>query len=184
MAPTNTNTNTNTSEGQKVNLGRNAPVTHEGVGAVGSDSLASESAAFKSSNEISSSNYSSEASPAPKPYEGSRGGNASTAQKAQSASGTGRLANAVDEAPSYVNTQLNARDKSGPHGKNLTEDGGLTGKNASFTEFGTQDDPARLAEQKFTAADSATAGNTGGVGRETRIDGKTPYDALGSETSA
>ncbi|KAK9780134.1 hypothetical protein SCAR479_02771 [Seiridium cardinale] len=179
MAPT----NTNSSEGQKVDLGRNAPVTHEGVGSVDSGSLAAESAAFKSSNDISSSDFSSENTSTPKPYEGSLGSSASTAQKAQSAHGTGRSSNQVDQAPSYVTSQLASTDSSGPHGKNITEDPNLSGKNASFTEFGTKADPGRLAEQKFVAAGS-TSGTAGGVGREKGIDGKTPYDALGSETSA
>lgn len=170
MAPT----NTNPSEGQKVDLGRNAPTTTEGPGAVAPDSLAAESSAFKSSNHVSQQNYSTEGSAPPKPHE-------SGSVKVQSTPNTGNATN-QHPAPTYVNSQSAQGDKSGPHGKNLTEDEELSGKNASFTEFGTKDDPARLAEQKFTSA--PVAGNTGGAGREKTLDGKTQFDALGGDTSA
>lgn len=149
--------NNKSSEGQKGK--RNAPVTREGVGAA-SDSL--ESSAFKSNNEEQFSSS--------RPSEGSH---RNSKMAPQAAHNKGRNAG-------RQGTQAGNRDSSGPHGKNLKEDDNLSGENASFTEFGTKADPGRMAEKKFTARD----GMTGGMGREKRIDGKTPFDGLGSERPA
>lgn len=170
MAPS----NKNPTDGQKVDLGRNAPSTTEGPGAVASDSLAAESSSFKSSNKVSEQDYSTADISSAKPHE-------SSSTKAQSITNTGK-ATQQHQAPSYVKSSLNHQDTSGPHGKNLIEDEGLTGKNASFTEFGTKGDPGRLAEKKF--ASGPASGVTGGAGREKHIDGKTQFDALGGDTSA
>ncbi|RYO93835.1 hypothetical protein DL766_005079 [Monosporascus sp. MC13-8B] len=154
------------SEGQKVTAGQNAPYTSEAIGRVAPDSLASESQAFRQANEATpqqSENFSSGAG------------------AAGAAGATGATHNA-DPAPTYVNNQYN-RDPSGPHGKNLKGDNSIGNeKNTSVSEFGTKDDPGAAAEQKFTLADSTNAGSTGG--RQKGIDGKTPYDALGSEANA
>ncbi|KAH6652324.1 hypothetical protein BKA67DRAFT_661071 [Truncatella angustata] len=161
-----------TSHGQKVDLGQNAPVTQEGPGAVASDSLAAESSTFKKDNEISTSEIASRHSEQHKstsrPHEGSHhisGGSTHA--------GT---------APSYVDSQY-TQASGGPHGKNLKEDKSLgTGSNASFTEIGSKDDPARLAEAKLVAQTASS--NAGGVGRETAIDRDNQYDTLKTETSA
>jgi hypothetical protein len=164
------------SHGQKVDLGQNAPVAREGTGAVASDSLAAESRAFKSENNATPRDYSrEELSTSSQAHEGARRND-----EFASHSGTGAQ-HTVDEAPSYVSNQY-VRDTSGPHGKNITEDPDLSRdnrNNASFTEFGTKNDPARLAEQKFAAADSTPAAGT--AQRQTGISGNGAFDALGSE---
>ncbi|RYO83881.1 hypothetical protein DL764_009409 [Monosporascus ibericus] len=151
------------SAGQKVTAGQNAPYTSEATGRVAPDSLASESQAFRQANQA-----------IPRQSENVSSGT--------DAAGAGGATHNADPAPTYVNSQY-YRDPSGPHGKNLKEDNSIGNeKNTSFSEFGTKDDPGAAAEQKFTLADSSNAASTGG--RKKEIDGKTPYDALGSEANA
>ncbi|ORY71028.1 uncharacterized protein BCR38DRAFT_2606 [Pseudomassariella vexata] len=168
------------SEGQKVTLGQNAPITREGSGAVACDSLAAESRAFTSSNEMSTNTQShDELRSSSKPHE-----SGSTAAYSSTNTGAGSGPNNVDTAPSYVNNQY-TQDTKGPHGKNIKEDESIRtgdGNNASFTEFGTDKDPGALAEKKFALADSSTAGST--AARQKSIDGKTPYDVLDPEEQA
>jgi hypothetical protein len=171
--------------GQKVDLGKNAPVTREGPGAVTSDSLAAESQAFKSANEVSSTvpreNLSTTTHETGSTQQYSHPDTGASAQRATSGAGT---------APTYVNSVVNPHgsDTSGPHGKNLKEDEGLSqdkSKNASFTEFGTKKDPGALAEKNFALKDSAVAGGAGATGaRQTGVDGKQPFGALSSEERA
>ncbi|ETS77110.1 hypothetical protein PFICI_10984 [Pestalotiopsis fici W106-1] len=215
MAPS----NKNPTHGQKVDLGRKAPMSHEGVGAVESGSLAAESAAFKSSNEMSSSEFRS----SNRPQEGMSMGMSGSSGTSHRTSG-GISTQARDNATGRITadthhhteqqqqqqksssrglgsqqqqsrqTQTSSGSSSGggrrrlsgngPHGKNLHEDNNLTGENASFTQYGTEADPAYLAERKFEAMDSMPAGSTGGAGREKKIDDKNIYDALGSESNA
>ncbi|KAK7912228.1 hypothetical protein PG985_014709 [Apiospora marii] len=146
------------SEGTKVTMGNQAPVTQEGSGAV-SDSLATESQAFQSSNRVT---------------EG-----ASQQANTTSSSG-GAPAKSVGTAPGYIGN-INNQDASGPHGKNLKEDPNLQGENTS-AEFGTENDPGRLAEKKFALGASTAPVATGG--REEHVDKKAPYDALSSEKEA
>jgi hypothetical protein len=224
MAPS----NKNPSHGQKVDLGRKAPTTHEGVGSVESGSLAAESAAFKSSNEMSSSDFSS--SNRPQEGAGFSGGGSGNRQRTSgakggiSSSGSGSTTTQARDnttgkitADTHHHTEQHQQKSSfglgsqqqsqqqksqstqtssgssggrhrmsggGPHGKNLHEDNNLTGENASFTQYGTEADPAYLAERKFEAMDSMPAASTGGAGREKKIDDKNIYDALGSESNA
>ncbi|KAI1339084.1 hypothetical protein F5Y15DRAFT_384746 [Xylariaceae sp. FL0016] len=160
------------SEGTKVTLGQNAPVTQEGPGAIASDSLAAESQTFREANHA-------EPGQAPKPQQG-----AHAAQPSGSTGSTGG-AQHVGTAPTYVEN-MNQTYAGGPHGKNIKEDDSIgtedKAKNASFTEFGTENDPGMAAEQKFTRAAVASAGTS--AGREKELDGKTPYDALGAEKEA
>ncbi len=162
------------SEGQKVSADRNTPCTHEATGPVAHDSLAAESRAFCEANQASPQDMPRENfTSASQPHESAR----------QTSAATG-VSHNVDRAPSYVNNQY-YRDPSGPHGKNLKEDDSIATedkkKNTSLSQFGTKDDPGAAAEQKLTLANTKTAGQTGG--RQEGIDGKTPYDALGSEMS-
>ena len=135
-------------------MGNQAPVTQEGSGAV-SDSLASESQAFQSSNRVT---------------EGAQ----------QPASSTSGGAASAGTAPGYIGNISN-QDASGPHGKNLKEDPNLQGENNSG-EFGNANDPGRLAEKKFALGASTAPVATGG--REEHLDKKAPYDALSSEKEA
>jgi hypothetical protein len=164
------------SHGQKVTLGQDAPVTREGTGAVAPDSLAAESEAFKTNNEATPSfPHENITSYAPR----------ESKDDCTFRSDTGVSARHVDEAPTYISSQY-FRDTAGPHGKNLKEDESIgtedRAKNASFTEFGTKNDPGRLAEKKFIAMDGIPAAVPGA--RQTGIAGKTPYDVLGSQREA
>lgn len=163
------------SEGQKVTAGRHAPYTNEATGPVAPDSLAAESQAFLQTNEST-------------PQHMPRENFTSASQSHQSSQPTSTARAGTQNAgyaPTYVTNQYH-HDTSGPHGKNLKEDDGIATedkqKNTSFSQFGTKDDPGAAAEQKFTAANASTAGSTGG--RQKGLDGKTPYDALGSNASA
>lgn len=165
------------SEGQKVTLGKNAPVTREGPGLVDAGSLAAESETFRSANEAAPTLSHENITPS-RPHEGRNAPN--------SHPNTGVATRNVETAPTYVSSQY-IRDPAGPHGKNLKEDDSIgtedRAKNVSFTEFGTKNDPGRLAEQKFTAMDSTPAASVPGA-RQKGIDGKTVYDALGSDSPA
>ncbi|KAJ8125976.1 hypothetical protein O1611_g7662 [Lasiodiplodia mahajangana] len=86
-------------------------------------------------------------------------------------------------APTYVENQFR-RDPRGLHGKNIKEDKSVgTGddeKNASFSaEIGAEDDPSLLAERKFSQANAAAPGASGG--REKTVEEKTTYDVLGDQ---
>ncbi len=96
-------------------------------------------------------------------------------------SATGGATSHAGVAPTYVNSQY--VDTHGPKGKNLTEGGFDEGddKNASFTsDIGDENDPGRVAEQKFLKENAEmgedTAPKQGGSGEGL-------YDAL-NETSA
>lgn len=168
----------NPTHGQKVTLGKDAPVSQEGSGPVASDSLAAESSAFKSSNHAEAHKIAHEdLRSATRPHEGSL-----KSENAQH--GTGATAHKVDAAPTYVTNQA-LNDGSGPHGKNITEDDDMTwdrSKNASFNEYGTTKDPGALAEKKFGLGQGAGSGSKGE--RQTAIDGETPYAALNREEEA
>ncbi|KAK7953004.1 hypothetical protein PG988_013698 [Apiospora saccharicola] len=156
------------SEGTKVTMGNQAPVTQEGTGAV-QGSLAAESQAFQTSNRVT------EGAPqeAYSNQESSSISGTDTGLKSGSAASAGT-------APGYVGN-LSNQDASGPHGKNLKEDPQLEGKNNSG-EFGNANDPGRLAEKKFALGSSTAPIATGG--QEEHLDKKSPYDALSSEKEA
>jgi hypothetical protein len=164
--------------GQKVTLGENAPITQESTGAVASDSLAAESQSFQSSNSATPRTIPhSDLTSAAKPYAGSKADGGDSTRR----SGTGSDAHVVDEAPGYVSNQF--RDAAGPHGKNVTEDNDMTrdgAKNASFTEFGTKNDPARLAEEKIVRSGNTPASGMKGEG----VDEETAFSALNSSEEA
>ncbi|KAH9909895.1 hypothetical protein F4778DRAFT_23911 [Xylariomycetidae sp. FL2044] len=172
------------SEGTKVKPGKDAPVTQEGPGVVAADSLAAESQTFREANQAEPQQVSREDLSAPsKPHE-------ADSARDHSSTGTGKSSSSssaahVEPAPTYVQNQYN-KYPGGPHGKNIKEDDSIAtedkNKNASFSEFGTKNDPARAAEQKLARADAANPASTGG--REKHIDGSTPYDALGRESEA
>ncbi|KAI1658864.1 hypothetical protein F4813DRAFT_354962 [Daldinia decipiens] len=167
------------SEGTKVTAGRNAPVSNEAPGVVSQGSLAAESQAFRQANQAAPQQVGREdLTSASKPHEGGIHKASSTNK-----SGPGRSSN-VDTAPSYVQSQF-LKGKGGPHGKNLTEDDSIgtedKNKNASFSEFGTKNDPGLAAEKKFISGSANTGSN---AGREKRIDDQQPYAALGGDTQA
>lgn len=85
----------------------------------------------------------------------------------------------VDTAPSYVHAGQAAGGK--PKGKNLTE-GGFDdddGKNASFTSnIGDENDPGRLAENKFEQENAESAAYVGGGPRQKKITGDGQYASL------
>lgn len=98
---------------------------------------------------------------------------------------TGGSTSNAETAPSYVNNQY-VRDNGGPHGKNLKEGGFETEgvENASFgTDIGGENDPGRLAEEKFQ---KISANNVGMTGSQTK-DGTTSdtqYESLERDESA
>ncbi|CAJ2510478.1 Uu.00g132870.m01.CDS01 [Anthostomella pinea] len=184
------------SEGTKVTLGMDAPVTKEGTGAVASDSLAAESQTFRNANDVRNTTSagaqtttgnatSSASSGGSGSGPGSKSGAGSGSGTGSGGTGAGAGSKHVDTAPTYVLNQYH-RDPAGPHGKNIKEDDSIgtedKTKNTSFSEFGTKNDPAALAEKKIELGNSAVGGSTGG--REKGVDGKTPYDALASEEQA
>lgn len=158
------------SAGAKVTAGENAPYASEATGAVPSDSLAAESKAFQQANE---------ATPQPMAHEELKSMPSKTAEQAQADADAPRH---VEPAPTYVN-RLYQTYPGGPKGKNITEDDSIgtedKNKNTSFSQFDTKDDPAAAAVHKIVRGDITPANPT--AGREKGIDGKTPYDVLGSE---
>jgi hypothetical protein len=87
-------------------------------------------------------------------------------------------------APSYVNPVLHPQ-QGGPKGKNLTEGGFDVDdkKNASFiSDIGDENDPGRLAEEKF-AKINADQDASGGTRQSGGGDDSGQYDAL-EDTSA
>ncbi|KAI0835736.1 hypothetical protein F5Y06DRAFT_305710 [Hypoxylon sp. FL0890] len=166
------------SEGTKVNLGKNAPVTQEGPGVVAQDSLAAESQAFRQANQAEPQPVPHEKlTSAPKPHEGG---------VHQSSTGSsGQPSSHAGTAPTYVLSQY-LKDRGGPKGKNIKEDPNLDAedkaKNASFSEFGTENDPGLAAEKRFTLSTTAPAGATGG--RDKGIDAEQPYGPLDPNTPA
>ena len=86
-------------------------------------------------------------------------------------------------APTYVNSQ--GTYPGGPKGKNLKEGGfdSDDNKNASFTsDIGDENDPGRVAENKFSQ-ENADADASAGIGPRQRGTDGGLYDTLG-ETSA
>ncbi|KAM0273998.1 hypothetical protein ACHAQH_008055 [Verticillium albo-atrum] len=189
-----------TPHGQKVDLGKDAPVTQEPTGAVGSGSLANESAKkggefaenrdvqsgstadSKSSGTSTSDNASSGTS---KPSSGSSGSTNNTSSTTTDASSHNKSGNKssggqAGTAPTYVENQF-IRDSSGPHGKNLhegidykdTKDGLKAALNA---EAGSENDPGRAAEQQFLQSQTR-AGRDAGP-KEFEVGSKTTFDSL------
>jgi hypothetical protein len=102
----------------------------------------------------------------------------------QSNNGAVRGVSDAGIAPTHVASKY--VDGGLPKGKNLTEGGfdSNDGKNPSFTsEIGSQNDPGRLAEQKFQM-ENADAAEDAGMPRQQGITGDNSFDALGGETSA
>lgn len=168
-----------TSEGQKVNLGQNAPIYQEGTGNVASDSLAAES--YREGGEFASNREAAPHETETRARQTEYGsGPASTGN---TSSGGIPSSEQGQAAPTYVNNQF-TRDEDGPHGKNLHE-GGFAGSgpgNSIQAEPGSKHDPARLAEQKFNL--KQTHQGTGTGPRQAGISGEQTYDALDPETSS
>ncbi|KAJ4013996.1 uncharacterized protein FIESC28_07447 [Fusarium coffeatum] len=175
------------SEGQKVDLGQNAPVKEEGPGKVASESLAAESAKeggdFASNEGIRSENQASSGS---ENTSAGRTTNTSSAPSSNTRSAqSGSAKSNAGTAPSYVDNQY--IKASGPHGKNITEgfddsktEDGL--KKALNAEPGSENDPSRVAELQFQQNQTA-AGRDAGP-RQTGLANETSFDALNNETSS
>ncbi|KAJ9156460.1 hypothetical protein NKR23_g877 [Pleurostoma richardsiae] len=194
------------SEGTKVNLGQNAPTYQESAGTVPDESLAAES--YRAGGEFASNRGAEPTSSAPQSSGvevGSGGGgggrqqhhagsgNSSYRAPAAGATGTrtGALAAGASSAegeaqggaaPSYVSSQF-AREKGGPHGKNLKEvdsfEPGSRPGNSLGAEPGSKWDPARVAEQQMALNQAGGSGP-----RQGGIEGEQPYGALDRDTSA
>lgn len=99
----------------------------------------------------------------------------------------GSDSNKAGTAPSYVGASDLAQEqeaRSGPHGKNITEGGfDSDAPNASFNQdIGGENDPGRLAEEKFSATNARSGYDVGGSGqRQGGVSGGGAYDALGDE---
>ncbi|KAI9155169.1 hypothetical protein HJFPF1_07745 [Paramyrothecium foliicola] len=191
------NQNKSTSAGQKVDLGRDAPVTREATGKVNSESLAAESkregGAFtenrgehRSARTENVSSHQSSTSDADSGLRATVKDNAPTNPTSfAKASNSGRSENtsqsSAETAPTYVASQY-IRDESGPHGKNLTEGGwdeskakdGL--KAALSSEPGSENDPSRLAEMQFQQ-NQVRGGRDAGP-KQDDLTTETKYDGL------
>lgn len=161
----------------QVDLGENAPVNQEGAGIVAQDSLAAES--YRKDGDFASNS-------------GARPEKFSLEERAEALGGAtaggARAGSAQGQtAPSYVESQY-IRDNAGPHGKNIHEEklddselhDGL--KRALRSEPGSQDDPSRLAEQRFQFQDSAAPGGQGP--RENAVGSNTAFGKLDGEKEA
>ena len=87
-------------------------------------------------------------------------------------------------APTYVNNQ-NAKYPGGAKGKNVIEGGfdSDDSKNASFmSDIGSENDPGRLAEQKFARVNAAVDASAGIVPKPGGSDGGL-YDSLGNASA-
>ncbi|MCJ1306651.1 hypothetical protein MMC25_000294 [Agyrium rufum] len=107
-----------------------------------------------------------------------------TASNTANTDNTGSFENA-DPAPSYIISQAATGGK--PKGTNITEGGFESDdkNNASFnTDVDSENDPARLANQKMQRMNASTTGEHSGGPAETGTaeDGSGAYDALGSES--
>jgi hypothetical protein len=92
----------------------------------------------------------------------------------------------IDTAPSYVENQY-IQSSGGPHGKNITEgfddsktQDGL--KKALESEPGSENDPSRLAEQRFQERQNAVGRDAGP--RQSALSSETPFDSLNNQTSS
>lgn len=175
-------TNKAPSEGQKVDLGQNAPTKTEGTGAVPSESLAAQSS--REGGDFSSNPSSrSENVPAGRHSSSSTGRTENTSNTGSSQN-EGSAASA-GTAPTYVNAQY--IKSSGPHGKNLTE-----GFDDSKTEDGVQkafnatpgsiNDPSRQAELQFELNQNAQSRGAGP--KQGELTNETKFDALNANASA
>ncbi|KAF3760855.1 hypothetical protein M406DRAFT_358371 [Cryphonectria parasitica EP155] len=165
----------NTSEGTKVTLGEHAPVVQEGAGAVAPDSLAAES--VREGGEFASNKRNTISTEAASNLASSKPHEAPGSLEASSEQG--------QAAPSYVDIQR-TRDSSGPHGANITQDPGMTGRPAKFNvEVGGKEDPGREAVHSMLLKQTKGAPGTGEreVGERGKED-EQPYGVLGRETSA
>lgn len=118
---------------------------------------------------------------------GGKGGQATSATGGvPSTSGAGDTGVPVAPTAAYAGSAIPPESQK-PKGANLTEGGFEGGEpNASFnSEIGSQDDPARLAEQKFARENAQSAADAGtGAGRQAGIDGENVYGKLGAEERA
>ncbi|KAK0392050.1 hypothetical protein NLU13_1548 [Sarocladium strictum] len=168
------------SEGQKVDLGQNAPTKTEGTGAVASESLAAESThkggGFASNPSSRSENISANGNQSSSTIRNANTGSSNTEGSSVASAGT---------APTYVNAQY--IKGSGPHGKNITEgfddsktEDGI--KKAFNADLGSINDPSRQAEQQFELNQNAQSRGAGP--RQGNLTNETKYDALDANANA
>jgi hypothetical protein len=187
------------SEGQKVDLGQNAPVKEEGPGKVASESLAAESAkeggGFASNEGIRSENQASSGSENTSDGRTTKTSSVHSANNSVPSSNSNSNSNSAQSgsaksnggtAPSYVENQY-IKSSGGPHGKNITEgfddsktEDGL--KKALNSEPGSENDPSRVAELQFQQNQTA-AGRDAGP-KQTGLANESSFDALNNETSS
>lgn len=90
-------------------------------------------------------------------------------------------------APTYVDVDVVHPPSSKPKGKNLQEGGfdNDDAQNASYTgEIGSENDPGRLAEQKFQRLTAEAEPSAGSGQRQKGVSGDGQYDALASDEQA
>lgn len=107
---------------------------------------------------------------------------ADAGQAGGQASGSGSSQYYGGTAPSYVTPVVQNMGNTNPAGNNIKEGGfGSNPKNnASFnSDIGTQNDPGRLAEQKFQKTTSESAANAAYT--NPTVDANQPYSSLGSD---
>lgn len=174
---------------------KNAPVAKESAGKVASESLAAESkhegGEFASNRGIRSENDSSESKSAESKSLGSKSSESKTSDSKSSGvkKSTGSSENTQSHSSRDEQTSSTSgssaqkhTETKGPHGKNLKEGDwddskakdGL--KLALESEPGSENDPSRLAEQRFRRQ-----ANPGGTAMD--LDTNTKYDALNPEES-
>lgn len=167
----------------------NAPVIKEGAGKVASESLAAESkregGGFASNRGIRSENVSASE---PEPPSGELKSTGSAENTKSYASATQQTSSGLSSstAPTNANPDLDKHSR-GLHGKNVKEsnwddsktEDGL--KKALESEPGSENDPSRLAEQKFQKDRSALGRDAGP--RQADLATQTKYDTLNPEES-
>lgn len=180
-------TNKAPSEGQKVDLGQNAPTKTEGTGAVPSGSLAAESA--REGGEFANNPSSRTENVSAGGNSSSRSENASSNNTSSRSENTGssntESATSAGTAPTYVNAQY--IKESGPHGKNITEgfddsktEDGI--KKAFEAAPGSINDPSRQAELQFELNQNAQSRGAGP--KQGELTNETKYDVLDANKSA
>ncbi|KAK3316683.1 hypothetical protein B0H66DRAFT_561925 [Apodospora peruviana] len=168
------------SAGQRVHLGKDAPISIEGTGAVASDSLAAESlrrsGGFASNEGAEAGQGPTKTTHSAKPGRSGHAGasNPDSLENQESYAGT---------APSYVEAGGVDESAARPHGKNLTE-GGFAGSGTSsgkLAEPGSMQDPSRQAERDTGIGEQ---GSKSGSKKKVAVGDEQPYGVLGGDTDA
>ncbi|KAF4451170.1 hypothetical protein F53441_5869 [Fusarium austroafricanum] len=171
----------NPSHGQKVDLGHEAPIKHEGPGKVAKESLAKES--IKEGGEFSHNEGIQGENQPPSGREGtSTEHHSKSSHKSAESENTSASRATKSSAPGAGSE---SKSSGGDHGENKAPMGesntdGL--QKALASEPGSMNDPSRLAERQMLEHNSAV-GREGGP-RQGEIDSETPFDPLKTEASS